>query len=422
MRHPARVNDEALPATRPADPRGRALPGPVTLIVLLGSLSTFGPLSLDTYLPALPELQADFGVSPALAQVTLSSCLLGLATGQLVAGSLSDRFGRRAPLLVGLSLYAMTSLLCAVAPSIWVLIGARYLQGAAGGAGVVIARATVRDLHEGPAAARFFSRLLLVSGLAPILAPILGGQLLRFTDWRGVFVFLALIGVGLLAAAFVMLPETLVEERRQTGGLGHTLRTFGLLLRDRVFLGYVLTMGCAGAALFGYIAASPFVLQEIYGLSPQQFSLVFGSIAVGYIASSQINARLVGRVSLHRLLHLALAAFAICGSALLVAVAIDLPLALVLLPLYAMMWTFGFTLPNATALALTDYPHAAGSASAMLGLAQFAAGAIAAPLVGVAGEDTALPMAILIALATAGALLAFRTLTHEKRGGEGASA
>jgi DHA1 family bicyclomycin/chloramphenicol resistance-like MFS transporter len=410
--HAAKVKIDRALLTLPT--ASRALPNRITLIVLLGALSAFGPLSMDTYLPALPELQAEFGASTALAQLTLSACLLGLATGQLVAGSLSDRHGRHWPLLGGLATYAVASLLCAVAPSIWVLLIARYVQGAAGGAGVVIARATVRDLHEGTEAARFFSRLMLVSGLAPILAPILGGQLLRVVDWRGIFVFLALTGVALLIAAALLLPETLVEERKQTGGLGQTLSAFRVLLTDRVFAGYALTMGCAGAALFGYIASSPFVLQEIYGLSEQAFSLTFGSIAIGYIASSQINGRLVGRVALPILLHRGLVAFAICGALLLAAVLLDLPLALVLLPLYLMMWTMGFVFPNSTALALTNYPHAAGSAAALLGLSQFALGAVAAPLAGIAGEDSAVPMAVVIAAASSGALLGFRMLSRRQ--------
>lgn len=398
--------------TSPPITARKPLPGHVTIVILLGALSAFGPLSLDTYLPALPELQAEFGVSTTLAQLTLSFCLLGLATGQIVAGSLSDRFGRHWPLLAGLATYAGASFLCAVAPNIWILLLARFLQGAAGGAGVVIARATVRDLHEGTEAARFFSRLMLVSGLAPILAPILGGQLLRFMDWRGIFVFLGIVGLVLLVAVIVLLPETLSPERKQGGGLGHTLSTFRGLLADRVFLGYILTMGCAGAALFGYIASSPFVLQDIHGLSEQEFSFVFGSIAFGFIASSQINARRVGRVPLDTLLYRGLIAFTLCGLALLVSVLLDLPLPLFLLPLYAMMWTMGFIFPNSTALALTSYPHAAGSASALLGLAQFATGAIAAPLVGIAGKETALPMAIIIAVSAAGALLAFTRLSR----------
>jgi DHA1 family bicyclomycin/chloramphenicol resistance-like MFS transporter len=270
-------------------------------------------------------------------------------------------------------------------------------------------------MHEGVAAARFFSRLLLISGLAPILAPILGGQLLRFTDWRGVFVFLALVGVVLLAGARVLLPETLPHQRRQVGGISQTFSIFDTLLHDRIFIGYALTMGFTGAALFGYIASSPFVLQTIFELSQQQFSIIFGTIAIGFIASSQINARLVGRRSLRQLLGASLLAFASCGFALLVLVLLDVGLIGVLIPLYAMMWTMGFIFPNAIALALTNYAHAAGSASAFMGLAQFASGAIAAPLVGIAGESTAVPMAVIIAFSALAALGSFAGLTRQRK-------
>ncbi len=407
MLHAPCVND-TFAASRPH----RQLPGPVALIVLLGGLSAFGPLSLDTYLPGLPDLQEDFHTSTTLAQLTLSFCLLGLASGQIFAGSLSDRFGRQRPLRYGLALYAIASILCAVAPSIWALLLFRYIQGVAGGAGVVIARAKVRDLHDGAEAARFFSRLMLVSGLAPILAPIFGGQLLRFMDWRGIFVVLGIIGLILLLATSLFLPETLPHDRRLSGGFRQTASTFGSLISDRVFLGYILTMGCAGAALFGYIASSPFVLQKIHGLSEQQFSLVFGTIAAGFIISSQINGRLVGKIPLQTLLHRGLSAFAVCGGLLLVVTLLDLPLPAFLVPLYAMMWTMGFIFPNSTALALTNYPRSAGSASALLGLAQFATGAIAAPLVGIAGEESALPMALVISFSSTCALLAFLRLSR----------
>ena len=243
-------------------------------------------------------------------------------------------------------------------------------------------------------------------------APILGGQLLKVTDWRGVFVVLGFIGIGLLLIAAIFLPETLAENRRQPGGFRQTVGRFGDLLHDRVFVGYALTMGFGGAALFGYIASSPFVLQDIYGLSPQRFSLVFGSIAIGYVSMSQVNARLIGRVPLRTLLQRGLMLFALSGVGVLAGVLLDRGLLLVLIPLYTMMASLGFIYPNATALALNSYPQAAGSASSLLGLAQFAFGALAAPLVGIAGEDTALPMALVIAFSTFGAFLAFTVLTR----------
>lgn len=402
------------PSAEQIESSGRTLPSTAWLILLLGSLSAFGPLSLDTYLPALPELRADFGASASQAQLTLSACLLGLASGQVLAGPISDRFGRHRPLLFGLGLFAVASIICAVAPSIMLLIVARFVQGAAGGTGIVIARATVRDLHEGEAAARFFSRLMLVGGTAPILAPILGGQLLRFTDWRGVFVFLALVGGVLLIAAAMFLPETLKPELRRQGGLVQVLRTYVGLLRDRSYLAYAISLGFAGAALFAYIASSPFVLQDIHGLSQQEFSLVFGSIAVGFVLSSQVNARLVGRFPVATLLRFGLTVFAGAGLTLSIGTVLDWGLLGLLVPLYIMMAGIGFMLPNATALALSNYAGSAGSAAALLGLFQFAAGAIAAPIVGIRGEESAVPMGLVIGFATVSSFLMFMWLGRDR--------
>ena len=383
---------------------------PVRLVVILGALSAFGPLSIDMYLPALPALRRDFGTGASQAQLTLSGCLLGLAVGQLLAGPASDALGRCRPLFVGLAAYALASLLCAVAPSVAALTAFRVVQGAAGATGIVIARAVVRDLHAGVAAARFFSLLMLVNGLAPILAPIIGGQVLRFTSWRGVFVVLALIGAGLLVASATGLGETLPPERRQGGGAGATLARFRLLLADRAFLGPAASAGLAIAAMFAYIAGSPFVLQEIHGLSPRQFSVAFGANALGLVIAGQVNGRLVGRVSLTRLLAGGLAVGAIGGAALLVVVAAGGGLVGILPSLFVVVASLGFVLPNAAALALSAHPRAAGSASALLGLLQYAIGAVAAPLVGSGGERTALPMAVVIAALSAASLGAFALL------------
>lgn len=378
--------------------------------MLLGALSAFGPLSLDMYLPGLPALRRDLETGASQAQLTLSACLLGLALGQLAAGPISDARGRRGPLAVGLAGYALASLLCAVAPSIEALVVLRFAQGFAGAAGIVIARAIVRDLYAGVAAARFFSLLMLVNGSAPILAPLFGGQLLRLTSWRGVFVALAVCGAALLAAAALGLPETLPVGRRHGGGLGATLATFRRLLADRAFIGYALPAGLAIAAMFAYIAGSPFVLQEIHGLSPQAFSLAFGGNALGLVVVGQVNGRLVGRVALRRLLAVGLVANAAGGAALLAVVGGGFGLAGILPALLLVVASLGLVLPNATALALAAQARAAGSASALLGVLQYAIGAAAGPLVGLAGEGTALPMAIVMAVLGASAVVAFALL------------
>lgn len=410
MALPASSADQTLPARRTPSRLRRS-----RLLLLLGALSAFGPLSIDMYLPALPALGRGFGAPASQVQLTLSGCLLGLALGQTVAGPLSDSLGRRRPLLVGLAAYAVASLLCAFAPSVFVLAALRFLQGCAGAAGIVIARAVVRDLHSGVALARFFSLLLLVNGLAPILAPLFGGQLLRVTSWRGVFVTLAVVGALLFLAAALGLGETLPPERRHPGGLVATLATFRRLLADRAFIGYALSGGLAFAAMFSYISGSPFVLQDIYGASPQLFSAMFGLNAFGLVVAGQVNGRLVGRVAPARLLVVGLAASACGGVALLTVVAGGhLGLAGILPALFVLVASLGFVMPNAAALALSGHARSAGSASALLGVLQYAVGAVAAPLVGVGGTGTAWPMAVVIAALSLSALAAFALLARER--------
>jgi DHA1 family bicyclomycin/chloramphenicol resistance-like MFS transporter len=379
----------------------------IRLVVLLGALSAFGPLSIDMYLPSLPSLSRDLQASASAAQLTLSACVLGLALGQVIAGPLSDTLGRRRPLLVGLAVYVLASLLCVVAPSISLLIILRLVQGAAGAAGIVIARAIVRDLYSGIAVARFFSILMLVSGIAPIAAPILGGLILQVTSWRGVFLILALVVTVMLLAVIMGLHETLPPERRQRGELGTTLNSFRRMLSDRLFVGYALSCGLSFAAMFAYISGSPFVIQNIYGLSPQVFSLIFGTNALGIAIVGQVNGRLVGRVPPERLLAGALTAIAIGGTALLLVVIGQIGLIGMLPALFVVVASQGMVFPNATALALADYPSMAGSASALLGVLQFAIGAATAPLVGIAGTSTALPMAVVIAALGMSALMTF---------------
>ncbi len=387
----------------------------VQLILILGALSAFGPLSIDMYLPALPALTRAFGASASETQLTLSACLLGLALGQTISGPLSDALGRRRPLLIGLACYALASLLCALAPSVFALAALRLVQGVAGAAGIVIARAVVRDLHSGIAVARFFSLLMLVNGLAPILAPVFGGQLLRYTSWRGVFVTLAIIGILLFLAAATGLRETLPAGRRQTGGIRTTLTTFRGLLTDHAFLGYALSCGLAFAAMFAYISGSSFVLQDIYGVSPQGFSLIFGSNALGLVVAGQVNGRLVGRVPPVRLLAAGLTTSAAGAVALLVVVISGVGLVGVLPSLFVVVASLGFVMPNAAALALSGHQRTAGSASALLGVLQYAIGAAAAPLVGIAGADTAVPMALVIATLGVCALAALMLLGRSVR-------
>lgn len=408
--HPAQGGDR----TGVTSATGKTTRGRLTLLLIVGGLSMFAPLSMDLYLPALPSLSRDLGGSPSLVQLTLTACLLGLAAGQLLVGPLSDTLGRRRPLFVGLAAYALASLLCALAPSAPALVACRLLQGLAGGAGLVIAPAVVRDVFEGSAMARFLALSMLISGVAPIVGPMAGGQLLRVTSWRGAFVVLAAIGLLLLVAAALGLPETLPPERRRSGGVRDTLTTFRGLAADRVFAGYILAVGLVMGAVFTYVAGAPFVLEDLYGVSPQVFGLLFGANALSIMLLGQLGGRLVGRVGSRRLLAAGLG-LAVGGSLLLLAaVALGLGLAAVLPAFLLVVGSLGLVNPNATALALANHGHQAGSASALLGLLTYVVGAAVAPLAGLGGTHTALPMAVVIALLEGAAVAACALLTRPR--------
>jgi DHA1 family bicyclomycin/chloramphenicol resistance-like MFS transporter len=367
------------------------------LVLALGSLVALGPLTIDLYLPALPAIATDLTASSAAVQLTLTGTLIGMAGGQLLIGPLSDAWGRRAPLVAGIAVHVLASVLCVFAPSITALGGLRVLQGVGVAASSVVAMAMVRDMFEGAAFARIFSRLMLVMGAAPILAPTLGSAVLRWTDWRGVFVVLAVAGVLLIVVAGVGLPETLPPHRRRPGGLAGSGRVYANLLRDRSFIGLVLVAGSAMAALFAYISGSSFVFQDRYGLSEQQFGLVFGAGALGLIAATQLNVVLLRRAEPAQILGSALMVGTAAGAVLVVFAATGFAgLAGVVVPLWVVLAAAGLALPNAPALALSRHGETAGTASALLGSVQFGVGALAAPLVGVLGTGP-LAMAVVVA-------------------------
>ncbi|WP_158562874.1 multidrug effflux MFS transporter [Marinitenerispora sediminis] len=390
------------------------------LVVGLGALTAVGPLSIDMYLPAFPELARDLGTGAAQVQLTLTACLVGLALGQLVLGPLSDAVGRRRPLLVGVAAYTVISLLCAAAPNAEVLTGLRFLQGVAGAAGMVVSRAMARDLYSGAAATRLFSRLMLIIGLAPILAPVFGGQLMLVTSWRGIFVTLAILGAGLFAVAWFVLRESLPPERRRADGPLAVVGVFVRLFRDRVFLALMLTQALASAGLFGYVSGFSFVAQNVYGTSAQTFSLLFGLNGVGMVVFSQVNAYLAGRVAERAVLMGALAVSAAASLGLVAATLAGWPFAVTCVLLFAIMCSLSFSMPTTTSLALGRYPLNAGSASALLGTVQFLVGASASPLVGLAGEDSALGMVLVIMVGLVGAFLV--NLVGRGAGGAAAAA
>ncbi|MEK5282305.1 MULTISPECIES: multidrug effflux MFS transporter [Paenibacillus] len=367
------------------------------LAVILGSITTIGPLSIDMYLPALPTLVDDFGTTAALVQLSLTFFLLGLASGQLVAGPLSDVYGRRRPLLIGMFIYAVSSVLCAFSPSIGLLIVLRFIQGLAGSVGVVVSRAAVRDLYSGSELTKFFSLLMIVNGLGPILAPVIGGQLLRVTTWQGIFLVLFAAGIIFCLTILLRLPETLPKERRSKSGLKGTLLTFKVLLGNRKFMGYALSQGFVTASMFAYISGSSFVLQNIFAVTPQVYSLIFAVNGIGIIITGQIAGRLAGKVSETKLLLSGLLLCTTGGVLLLLTILVGGGLIPILICLFAVVSSVGIVGATSFSLAMQDQGEAAGSASALIGLLPLLLGSCVAPLVGLGGVDSALPMAIVIA-------------------------
>lgn len=386
---------------------------PFLIILILGALAALGPLNNDMYLPAFPNISKDFETTASLVQLSLTSGLFGLAIGQVVSGALSDVYGRRKPVIIALLLFAITSLLCSLAPSIWSLIILRIIQGAAGGAGVVISRACIRDLYSGSEMTKALSVLVLIMGVAPILAPIAGGLLLNFVSWRGVFIALCVIGLLIMVAAF-RLPETLPKSERTSGGLRQTITAFKHLIKDRLFLGYALIMGFTSGAMFAYISGSPFVLQEIYHLSPQAFSVCFGVNAMGIIIASQITGRLAARYGESRFLIIGLSMQLLGGVLLLSVTILNAGLFLILLALFLVVSSIGFINPSGTTLAMESLNGNVGSASALIGLISFGIGGIVAPLVGALGSQTAVPLGVVVAICAGSAMFIYQFMIRRR--------
>jgi MFS transporter, DHA1 family, multidrug resistance protein len=382
----------------------QAVGGPLAAVLSL--LTVFGPISMDLYLPVLPALTADLGSATSTAQLTVTACLFGLAAGQLIAGPLSDRFGRRRPLLIGVAAYVATSMLCAASPTVEALVAARFVQGLAGGVGIVIAQAAGRDLYSGGRLLRYYGRLTVLAGLAAIVGPVLGGQLASVTDWRGIFLSLAAVGALILAACLLIFRETLPAELRVAGGLGQTGRDMRRLLADRLFLGAVLVTGFVNAALFAYLSGATFLLQDGYGLSPQGYSFAFGLNSVGFMIFGFAAGRASERWSEKGTLIVGLMMCAAGAGGLLATATLHLPLVAVVLSLFTMVSGVAVTTPPTTSLALAGYPDVAGTASSFLGVARFAFGGLAAPLVGLGGTS-AVPLGLVTAAGAALAAVAY---------------
>jgi MFS transporter, DHA1 family, multidrug resistance protein len=380
----------------------------VPMFLALVLLSATAPLATDLYLPGLPTVADSLHTTNVATQLTLTTFMFGMGVGQLLTGALSDGWGRRRLLIGGTIAFVVASVLCALAPSIAVLIAARLMQGFAGGMGIVLSRAVISDRARGDSAARLFSLMMLVGATAPVVAPLLGGVLLGPIGWRGIFWVLAGIGGAMLVGVLTMIPETLPVEKRHGISLTRLATNFGKVLRNRRFVAYTATLALAFGVMFSYISASPFVVQEIFGFSASQFSMVFAVNSVGLVLASAINTRLIGRVHVRTLLGFGLVLIS-SSSVVLLVLALTTPTSTwVFLPfLFITVLGMGFTMGNSVALAIDQAHEVAGTGSALIGASQFTLAAIVSPLVGIGGEGTSVPMALTMTICAALAAAAF---------------
>jgi len=385
------------------------------LIVLLGALTAFAPVSIDMYLPALPTIGSAFSAQPGHVQLSLAAFFLGLATGQAFYGPISDRFGRKRPLYAGMALFAIASAGCAMATSIDMLIVLRFFQALGACSGQVIARAVVRDLFEARESARVFSLLLLVMGVSPILAPLAGGQIIGWFEWRAVFWVITVLAILGLMGVVLRIPETHRHENMRSLELNKVLGVYWDLLTDKTFIGYAVTGALAMAGLYTYIVATPFVFIQLFHVPASRFGLFFGANAVGLITASQINVRLIRRFETDTIIRKVLIIEVGVGVLLLAGTALGLiGLTGTAILLFVYISSVGCLFPNTTALAMAEHGNKAGSASALVGTLQFTLAAIAASAVGALNNGTALPMAAVIASCGAAAFVFYHSLVRDR--------
>ncbi|MBY6413453.1 multidrug effflux MFS transporter [Rhodococcus sp. BP-252] len=373
------------------------------LVCVLALLTAIPPLATDMYLPGFPAMAEELSTSASSIQLTLTTFLIGLALGQLVIGPLSDKLGRRVPLIVGSAVCLVAGTACALAPSIDFLIGARFVQGFAGAAGVVLSRAIIADRTEGSRSAKLFGLMMIIGGVAPVIAPLIGGAVVDSIGWRGVFWIITGLTALMLVSAIAFVPESLHPHARRGGGLTDMITGIGSVLRNPRYVGYTLTFTFAFSVMFAYISASPFVLQNMLGLSAGQYSAAFAVNALGLMIGSAITAKLADRMSLHRMMTGGICAIVVTTAALMILVLIGISLWPTLVLLFSTLVSLGFVFANATSLAVAQVPHLAGTGSAVLGALQFGLAAVVSPLVGLGGEHTAIPMVIAM---LAGAIIA----------------
>lgn len=383
-------------------------------LLLFGALVGLGPLTIDMYLAAFPTVVEELGTTEATVQLTLTATLVGLAIGQLSIGAVSDTVGRRLPLLIALAAYVVASVSIALTDTVTALLLLRFVQGFTAAAGMVLSQAMVRDLYSGPVMAAFISRLFLVVGVAPILAPTLGAQFLHFWQWRAIFWGLAGFGLLLVALATLFARETLPVHRRSAKGPRPALASYGVLVRDRRYVGLVLTACTAMGALFAYISSATFIFQELYGMSTQQYALVFAAGAGALTLASQINGSLVKRHHPAAILNVAIPSAVAISGALLVSSVLGLGAWTVVVGVVAVMGAVGFIMPNAPVIALNDHGERAGAAAAVLGASNFVFGALVSPISGAFNPTSAVPMAVIMVVCTTMSLMAFRLLAKPR--------
>ena len=382
------------------------------IAIILGFLASIPPFATDFYLPALPQMATDLSTNASFVQLSLTACLLGMALGQFVIGPYSDVLGRKIPLIVSLIIFVASTILCVYSPSIWVLVLLRFIQGFSGAGGVVLSRAIVRDLYSGYEVTKFMAILTLINGVITILAPVAGGQLLKITDWRGIFLILGVISFLIFLSVLFGIKESLPNDKRTESGLQNTILNFGNLVKDKIFIGYTLTQGLIFGGFFGYMSASPFVLQDIYGLSAQEYSFSFAINATGVILATFCAERLVGKYGETNILRFFLNLSLFASFLLFISILLKGNIMFILTSFFLIFSCMGVVSMLCNSLAMQSQDNHAGSASALLGLVPFILGAITAPLVGIGGSNTAIPMAIVIAICNIGALVCFKKLVR----------
>lgn len=388
----------------------------IFLTVFLGFLTALAPLSTDMYLPALPELSEDLHISTSMTQLTLTMTMLGMAAGQILGGPVSDRFGRKLPLFFGMAGFTLSAFICSNVPDVYAFLAFRFIMGLSGAVGIVIARAIARDVKQGPALMQFMALLMMVNGLAPIAAPVLGGQILRFTNWRGIFDVLVIVGVVMFAST-LLFKETLPKEARASS-LTASFSSFSVLMKNKYFLGHCLVQCFVFGSFFSYIAGSSFLFQNIYHVSPQVYSYIFGGIGIGLMVMGGIPARLAGTVREIVFLKYSLLVPFFASVLLLISLFLDAPMVCTIPLLFITIVPLSVMGAASVSLALSRAGGHAGSASALLGFFSMILGGVMMPVVGIAGDQTALPMGILMTSGYVLALAAFYTMIVPSHKGE----